>query len=178
MTASNFPACFLETEGWEGWHKTSADPYDPGGLTYCGLTDRAYQAWRTKHGLKMQHVVSATDDEIKQIFREEYWGQARCDDCYDGLDLLQFDIAINMGPGVANKMLQRALGVTADGVFGLETLARLQRVTVPLAKKTLIQRIAAQRMSFWRSLKTWWRFGKGWSARGNDIEDKALAMVK
>lgn len=85
-----------------------------------------------------------------------------------------YDIAINMGPVVATRFLQQALGVVADGWFGLETLDKLQRVNEPAA---LIKAICAKRFSFWHALSTWWRFGKGWMARGNDIEARALKMA-
>ena len=175
MTASNFAACFAVTERWEGWHQFSNDRNDPGGATWCGLTQRSYDAWRRLKGLPGQSVRRASDDEIGQIFRSEYWTQARCDDLFPGLDLVQFDIAINEGASQATKDLQRALGVTADGVFGLETLGAVQKVT---DRAALIKAVCARRMSFWRSLKTWVYFGKGWSARGTDVETRALAMLK
>jgi lysozyme family protein len=178
MTAQNFDACFVSTETWEGWHKYSNDPRDPGGATWCGLTENSYDAWRKKQGLPLQFVRLASDKEITQIFREEYWNGARCDDCPDGVDLQQFDIAINMGPRQANLFLQRALLVSADGVFGLETLGALQKVSIPWVERLLIQKIASNRLSFWEGLRTWRVFGKGWRARGKDIEAKALAMVK
>lgn len=145
MSSANFDSCFASTETWEGWHKFSDAPGDPGGSTWCGLTWRAYDAWRKSKGLATQFVRRASDDEIKQIFHDEYWAVARCDDCFDGLDLMQFDIAINMGPVTANKMLQRSLGVAADGQFGLETLAALQKVTQTQDKKSLIQKVANKR---------------------------------
>jgi lysozyme family protein len=175
---ANFDACFPITETYEGWHRYSNYRGDPGGATWCGLTQRSYDAWRKKQGLLTQSVRRATDDEIKQIFRFEYWDGARCNDCPAGIDLQQFDIAINMGPLQANKFLQRALGVEADGVFGLETLNSLQKITLPDAQRNLIKLVAARRLSLWESLRTWNLFGKGWIARGEAVEDKALAMVK
>lgn len=178
MAAENFDACFASTESWEGWHKYTNNPSDPGGATWCGLTWRSYDAWRKKQGLPLQSVRKASDDEIKQIFRSEYWNGARCDDCPPGVDLQQFDIAINTGPRQANLFLQRALGMQADGVFGLETLGALQSRSLATAQRDLIRNIAARRLSFWQALRTWKLFGKGWNARGEDIEAKALAMVK
>jgi lysozyme family protein len=178
MSAANFDLCFAATETWEGWHKFSDSPGDPGGATWCGLTWRAYNAWRKSKGLPTQFVRRATDDEIKQIFHDEYWELARCDDCFDGLDLMLFDIAINTGPAAANKMVQRSLRVKADGWFGLETLAALEKITSMDERKSLIKSVASQRMSFWHALRTWRLFSSGWSARGVDIEVKALSMVK
>lgn len=174
MTAANFPASFADTEQWEGWHQFSDDRYDPGGATWCGLTQRAYDAWRRSKGLPTQGVRRAGDDEIRAIFHDEYWVKVRGDDCPGGVDLLMWDIGVNMGPPVATRFLQQALGVKADGVFGLETLGKLQGVN---DRAALIKAICARRFSFWHALSTWWRFGKGWIRRGNDIEARALKML-
>jgi lysozyme family protein len=187
VTAANFPLDFADTERWEGWHTYSDDRYDPGGATWCGLTQRAYDAWRRLKGLPTRGVRQATDDEIRTIFRDEYWGPVRGDDCPAGVDLLMFDIAINMGPVVAIRFLQQALVVKVDGMFGLETLGKLKGVDSPsgdgrsserpMDRSALIQAICARRFSFWHALTTWWRFGKGWMARGNDIEARALKLA-
>lgn len=174
MTAANWPAAFAATEQWEGWHQFSDDRYDPGGATWCGLTQRAYNGWRSSKGLPAQGVRRASDDEIRTIFHDEYWAKARGDDCFAGLDLLMFDIAINMGPIAATRFLQEALGVAPDGWFGLETLGKLRATN---DRASLIQAICAKRFSFWHALSTWWRFGKGWMRRGNDIEARALKMA-
>ncbi len=173
MTAKNFDACFAEMEKWEGWHKFTVTAHDPGGATWCGLTQRSYDAWRRKHGLPLQSVRRASDDEIRAIFREEYWTQARCDDLPPGVDLLQFDTTVNEGAVQATRDLQRALGIPADGVFGLETLECVQRVTT---RADLINRVCDRRTSFWRSLTTFRWFGAGWLARGSAIRARALAM--
>lgn len=174
MTTANWAPSFADTERWEGWHRFSDDRYDPGGATWCGLTQRAYDGWRRARGEAPQGVAHASDGEIRAIFHDEYWAKVRGDDCQPGVDLLMYDIAINMGPVVATRFLQQALGVVADGWFGLETLDKLQRVNEPAA---LIKAICAKRFSFWHALSTWWRFGKGWMARGNDIEARALKMA-
>jgi lysozyme family protein len=187
MTAANFPLDFADTERWEGWHTYSDDRYDPGGATWSGLTQRAYDAWRRSQGKPTQGVGHASDDELRAIFHDEYWAKVRGDDCPAGVDLLMFDIAVNMGPVVATRFLQQALGVAVDGWFGLETLGRLKAVDSPskdgrsserpMDRASLIKAICARRFSFWHALSTWWRFGKGWMARGNDIEARALKLA-
>ena len=175
MAASNLDACFVDTERWEGWHQFSMDPHDPGGATWCGLTQRAYDAWRESQMLPLQGVRRSADSEIKRIFHGEYWMQARCDDLPPGLDLIQFDCAINEGAVQATKDLQRALGVPADGVFGLETLGAVQSRTDVVG---LINAVCDRRESFWRRLTTFRWFGKGWLARGEDMRLRAINMYR
>lgn len=175
MSASNFPACFLETEKWEGWHKFSLDPHDPGGATWCGLTQRAYDAWRVKQGLPRQGVRKAADDEVRSIFRSQYWDAVRGDDLWAGLDMMAFDIAINSGPVAAARMVQRAVGAPVDGWIGLETLHAAQGVE---DREAVLDRLHEARLGLWRMLPGWRWFGAGWSHREADVYDAARGMLK
>src|SRR5579872_6877568 len=121
-----FSACLAETESFEGGF--SNDPFDPGGATYRGVTQRAYDAWRRKQGSFLRGVAHASDDEISSIYREQYWNAVRGDDLFAGLDMVAFDIAVNSGPICAIKFMQKGLDVVVDGYFGLETLGALQKV--------------------------------------------------
>lgn len=169
----NFGACFLETEVWEGWHQFSNNRHDPGGATYSGVTQRAYDGYRRSKGLPVQGVRRMTDDECRDIYFTQYWSTARGDDLPAGLDLCQYDECVNSGSVEATRLLQSALGVEVDGMFGLETLGAVQQATdVP----ALIKRVCAARLSFWHRLRTWAYFGVGWSRRDAGIEAKALAM--
>lgn len=171
----DFVIGFADTEQYEGWHQFSNDPVDPGGATYSGVTQAVYTAWRI-HVAKLlpQSVRAMTDDECRMIYKTQYWDAVRGDEVWAGMDILLYDIAVNSGSWRSIKFLQQALGVTVDGQFGLQTLGALRGVN---DRKALIQKICAARMSFWHSLTTWWRFGKGWSARGVGYEAKSLALL-
>jgi lysozyme family protein len=173
---TNFGACFAETETWEGYHVFSNNPHDPGGATYSGVTQRAYDGYRRLKALPLQSVRRMTDEECEDIYRTQYWVAARGADLPAGLDLTQYDEAVNTGPVEAAKLLQAALGFSGravDGVFGLETLGAVQTCNdVP----GLITRVCAARLSFYHRLKTWIYFGVGWNRRDVGIQAKALAM--
>ena len=55
------------------------------------------------------------------IYETGYWVPPRCDLLPGGLDLAQFDTAVNMGPSRAIRFLQTALGCGIDGDFGPTT---------------------------------------------------------
>lgn len=167
----NFEACFAQTERWEGgWVD---NPHDPGGATDRGVTQRSYNGYRAKLKLPPRSVRRMTDDECKDLYRSEYWVGARGDDLPAGLDLCQYDEAVNSGAVQAAKLLQTAVGVRADGVLGLETLNAIHNCAdIP----DLIKKVCAARLSFWHRLKTWAFFGVGWTRRGIGIEAKALEM--
>jgi lysozyme family protein len=175
MTAANFYACFAETEAWEGWHQFSDNPNDPGGATYSGVTQRAYNGYRATKGLPIQGVRRMSDEECGRIYFAEYWVPARGAELWDGLDLCQYDECVNSGTVKATKLLQMALGTVAvDGVFGLETL---HAALTYAPREQLIRRVCASREAFWRSLPIFQYFGKGWMRRGEGIQAKALAML-
>jgi lysozyme family protein len=167
----NFPVCLADTLQFEGGYVDN--PHDPGGATNRGITQSTYDAWRRLNKETVQSVELISDAECEAIYQQQYWLPARCDVLPSGLDLCQFDSAVNTGPVEATRLLQQALGVDQDGIFGVETLDAVQRCqSVP----ALIQKVCAARLSFYRRLKTWIYFGKGWTSRDTGIDRQALAM--
>jgi lysozyme family protein len=104
---------------WEGGF--TDDPNDHGGRTMKGVTQNEYNAWRSSQGLPAADVKNISNAEVSTIYQNNYWKKARCNVLQSNIDLVQFDTAVNMGPVRAVKILQQAVGVTADGNFGQET---------------------------------------------------------
>lgn len=96
-------------------------PKDPRGATNKGVTQKAYDAWRTRNGLGPRDVRQLEDGELHAICEEGYWLPPRCDLLQRQLDLVRFDAAVNMGPKRAVKFLQQSVGCAADGDFGPTT---------------------------------------------------------
>ncbi len=105
---------------WEGGYVNN--PNDPGGATNKGVTQTVYDDWRRKQGLPPRGVKQITDAEVQAIYDTGYWLPPRCNVLQQPLDLVQFDTAVNMGPGRAVRFLQRAVGCAVDGGFGPNTL--------------------------------------------------------
>ena len=173
MSAENFLACFNETESFEGGYVNN--PHDPGGATLKGVTQGAYNSWRVGQGLAVQPVRQATDAEIQEIYRQQYWNPVRGDDLYAGLDLVMVDYGWGSGPVTAIRHLQKVLGVSIDGQFGLETMGAI-RPFFGARGSALINQLCDDRTAFFQSLSTWVYFGRGWTVRLNGIRAKALAM--
>lgn len=148
------------------------DPVDHGGRTSRGITQREYSAWRAEKGLGPKDVWIATSDEILTIYREEYW-LPECDWMPVAIDYMFFDAKVNMGPHRAIVLLQRALGVTADGRIGPATRAAIKNANV----HTLIDRFADAKRSFYISLHQP-RFTKGWLNRVQHVKTNALSMLE
>lgn len=168
---ANFPACMqvvLQSEG--GF---VADPADPGGVTNLGVTIAVWSA-HLGRAATIAEMEALTVADVTPLYRSEYWSPAHCPALPAGVDLMAFDCAVNSGVGRAIKTLQGAAGVTADGAFGPATAAAVARV----APADLIHAFATARETFYRSLPTFSRFGRGWLARLGRTEQAALGMTQ
>lgn len=139
---SNFESCLRFVLQYEGGFVDH--PRDPGGATNMGVTQKTLAMWR-KRPVTKGEVRALTRDEAVAIYRKLYWDAIGGDALPAGVDLIAFDIAVNMGVARARKWLA--------GTAGLPPRARLDA-------------LAARRLSFWQRLRTWGVFGRGWSARG------------
>jgi hypothetical protein len=148
------------------------DPQDPGGATNLGITAATLAAWRGAP-VTAEEVRALTEEEAREIYRARYWNRLRCDDLPAGLDLQVFDIGVNAGPGVAAKLLQRAVGVAADGAIGPVTLAAARAADA----RPAIDRMARLREEHYRGLSGFARFGRGWLRRTDEVRRAAQGMV-
>jgi lysozyme family protein len=146
-------------------------PRDPGGATNKGVTQRTYNAFRRRIGEPRRSVREITPQEVDQIYREQYWDVVKADQLPDGVDYVVYDQAVNSGPARSAKWLQRAVGVTPDGVIGHITLDAVSKHE-PV---TLINRMCDDRMAFLRRLRHWGTFGRGWTRRVADVRRHALS---
>lgn len=134
QSALNF---VLENEGG-----LTNDPEDHGGLTNFGIIKDDLAEYRKVD------VSEITDDDIKNltvetvspIYKQFYWDKLSLDYVKDSaLSTILFDIGVNRGIGAAAKDLQRAVGVTVDGVIGQGTLAAVANLNARNITKRVIQ---------------------------------------
>lgn len=171
----NYETCLRWVLAHEGGYVNH--PKDPGGATNRGVTQRVYDAWRRRNRVQTQSVATISDEEVRSIYRVQYWDQVRGDDLPDGVDYAVFDFAVNSGPSRAAKYLQRVAGVTQDGIIGNVTLAAVGRFN----SDEVIRELCQDRMDFLRRLKTFGTFGKGWTRRvmGNalGVQDGDIGVI-
>jgi lysozyme family protein len=133
---------------------------DPGGKTRFGITEAvARQAGYTGD------MRALPVDLAKRIYLDSYWRPVRADDLPPGVRYIVFDGAVNSGPAQSALWLQRALGVTADGVIGPKTLAAAYAKDAQQLKTAIL----AQRLRFMTSLTNWPAFSRGWARRIADL---------
>jgi lysozyme family protein len=171
MTVDRFEICLKHTLEWEGgW---SNHPKDPGGPTMRGVIQRVYDGFRERKGLPKQTVRNISEDELREIYRVNYWDAVKGDELPPGLDLAVFDFGVNSGPARAARYLQESLKVQADGSVGPATLAACASCDHAGTIRTLM----AKRRKFVRQIRTYRTFGKGWNRRLDGIAAASLAAA-
>lgn len=147
------------------------DPDDHGGRTSRGITQREYNAWRKLRGQPMLDVWKAPQEDVENIYHQEYW-EPYCDILPIGADYMLFDMAVNAGPHWGAVLLQRALGITADGRIGPITRVAINRAT----STGLVLEYTKQKIDYYKSLHQpkWLR---GWLNRAEFVKNTALRMI-
>ena len=146
---------------------------DQGGPTNFGITQRALSSY-LGHAATIGDVMNLTAESVAPIYLSDYWNPAHCGMYANGVNLMVFDEAVNEGVGRAICHLQTALGVTADGIVGSETLDAENRAD-PV---TLINRLHDLNSAYYDSLATIYPQDQaGWHARNDRTRVAALKMV-
>jgi lysozyme family protein len=106
------------------------DPADPGGATKYGISLRFLRSLGHELGdVDGDGDVDATDvrtltwDQAAEIYRREFWDRWGYERLPETVAVKVFDLSVNVGPGQAHRLLQRALRaagspVKEDGVLG------------------------------------------------------------
>lgn len=81
-------------------------------------------------------IANLTKDQATAIYQSDYWDVISGDKLPVAMAIVTFDAAVNSGPGMGAKWLQSALGITADGVIGPETIAAAEGASDSLAVAT------------------------------------------
>lgn len=149
MPAMRFEDCIFFVLQWEGGY--SNDSKDPGGETKYGIAKKFY---------RQLDIRNLTQAEAIEIYRRDYWQKNGLDHIPIYLRLAYFDCVVNQGPGGAVKILQRALGLKPDMVFGPKTKEALNKAGVGV-----VQRFLSERMLHYAAIDNFAHFGKGWTNR-------------
>lgn len=141
------------------------DPRDPGGETNFGISKRSYPK---------ENIKGLTRARAIELYRRDYWDKPGCDKLPPKLAVALFDCAVNQGAGIAPQLMQRALGVTADGIIGPVTAAAAAKADQDDA---VIQFIGwrLRRYAFTANASTYMR---GWSNRVLELHRFLLTKLE
>jgi lysozyme family protein len=154
----NFQLCVERVFRHEGGF--SDNPSDPGGKTMFGITEQVAR----KNGYKGEMRFLPREMALS-ILEREYWTPIRGSELPLPLAFQLFDFAVNSGPPVAVKFLQRVLGTVPDSIFGPLTMGKIRELGEGKPLSQVCFELIDLRRQFQQSLITWGTFGKGWTAR-------------
>jgi lysozyme family protein len=142
------------------------------GCTMWGCTQAVWEKY-VGHEVTQDDMKALKKEDVKPVYKRDYWDAVRGDDLPAGVDYAVFDFAINAGPAAARKMIQKALGVAADGSIGPATLKAIQDAD----GKKLMQKFSDAKTAFYKSLDNFPTYGKGWLKRVADVQTSASTMI-
>jgi lysozyme family protein len=148
------------------------NPADPGGATNWGCTKAVWEQY-IGHEVSKEDIRNLTKEDVKPLYKRNYWDAIHGDALPSGLDYCIFDCAINSGVGRAAKFIQEIVGVFADGAIGNNTVTAINQMNTV----TMINEFSDKRQQFLELLKTFPVFGKGWTKRVQEVRIKSLEMA-
>jgi len=167
----NFKDCLDLVLKSEGGYVNN--PADPGGMTNLGVTKRVWEEY-TGHEVDEKAMRALTPEKVAPLYEQKYWRPCYGEVLPRGLDFAVFSFGVNAGPGRSVKLLQSVIGCVPDGVIG----PRTRELISASNSATLITKFSEARREYYRALKTFPVFGKGWLARVDREESEALNMAK
>lgn len=141
----------------------SLDRNDPGnwtgGRVGAGLLNG------TKYGISAASyphldIKSLTLEQAKTLYRADFWDVIGA--AHPAVKFQLFDAAVNHGRGNAIRLLQKAVRVADDGVWGPISQRALER----MEHNDVLLRFLGHRLQFWAQLTTFDIYGRGWTRRG------------
>lgn len=151
------------------------DPHDPGGMTNLGVTRDTWQHW-VGHYPSDAEMHALTPALVAPLYRAHYWNAVHGDSLPVGLALCVFDFGVNAGPGRASEYLQKVVGAPVDGSIGPQTLAYVNQAVAHRGLPAVIRAYMQSRREYYETRKNFPRYGKGWLARVDRVEDAALNL--
>jgi len=166
----NWDKCFDLVIVNEGGYVDNSQ--DLGGATNWGCTKAVWEQY-VGHEVTKDDIKNLTKENVKPLYKRNYWDAIHGDALPSGLDYCIFDCAINSGVGRAAKFIQEIVGVFADGAIGNNTVTAINQMNTV----TMINEFSDKRQQFLELLKTFPVFGKGWTKRVQEVRNKSLDMA-
>lgn len=91
---------------WEGGYSCNSN--DLGGATNRGIIQSTYNDWLRSKGQCLKDVRNITDEEVREIYYNNYWLKAGCNNMSEKFAIISFDTAVNMGVSRVSEFLKVA----------------------------------------------------------------------
>ena len=152
------------------------DKDDSGGATNFGIT---LATWRKvgydKNGdgvINEKDIKLLTEDDFNRVFKRNYWDACKADQIKDqSVANLLVDFAYNSGVARVSKVIQKIVGVTADGISWSKTINAINNY--PRGQRQLFATLRQRRINYLNGIvianPTQKKFYNGWMNRVNAI---------
>ena len=160
MINDRFDKIVEKTLQWEG--DRSTDPYDPGGETRWGISQRSHP----------ELIISKlTREEAVKIYCTQYWLKPKLDQIIDDAVAGKiFDLGVNLGQRRAIRILQKSINrshtfedkLKTDGILGPLTLSAVNNHAKPKHLLNIIKTVAVKKYC---DIDRGGRYLKGWIRR-------------
>jgi lysozyme family protein len=161
-------------------------PGDRGGPTKWGVTIgrlatikgvKLPKAGTSAYNRLVDDLKALSPDEIKAIYKRDYWDAVRGDDLPPGVDFAVADFGLNSGPSRAAKYLCRCLGKPQSGTLNNDVVQAAHHADLD----DLVNAYCDARASFLRGIvasnASQGKFLKGWLNRVSDVRKRSLKLV-
>lgn len=117
------------------------NPNDAGGETYKGISRKNHPTWtgwisidqiKKTHPKGFKTILEHTpelQDKVRDFYKRRFWDELCLDTCGNQeLANQAFDMAVNAGVKAGVKILQKVLGIPADGILGNVTKKAIAKI--------------------------------------------------
>lgn len=136
---ADFKTAFRKTSRWEGGYANN--PNDSGGETYKGIARNHHPTWsgwisidqiKAAHPKGFKTILKNTPElqsKVEDFYKRNFWDKVKLDECPNQRVANEvFDMCVNAGISAGVKILQKVLGLPADGKFGPVTLSAMKKI--------------------------------------------------
>jgi len=152
---------------------SQGDGHGNEGSTMLGVTAYTWAAY-TKKPAPKEVMRKLTKEDVKPLYKANYWDVVRADQLPSGCDISVADLCVNAGPKQAAKILQRVVGATADGRIGPKTIGAVHN----FSPEEILHKYYDGREGFYRSLDDYKIYGNGWTRRNKETLEQALELLE
>ena len=158
------------------------------GLTYAGITQHTWEAWRAKqtdkaHLPKEVKQLLGNNKDIVRRFYYDYFHDWHAWDIHPALQLIYADFVVLSG-SQAVREVQKLAGVQPDGVWGYQTTLAVKEYNAKLKNEwKAFQQFDKMKRSFFYSLASrnpakYKSSLSNWIKRSNDLEAYMEPLLK
>lgn len=137
------------------------DPRDPGGETNFGISKRSYPG---------VNIKTLTREEAEAIYHRDFWKAIKANSMPPIIAVAAFDAAVNQGVSAAARLLQKAVGVNADGQIGPVTLKAINEAD----PEELLVEYLGWRLHRYSNTHNAFTYMRGWANRVLRLQAFAL----